>query len=105
MVLKEFVRGKIRTGIDVEFFSAQGNSGKVLMVVSDDKRYILQDSIKNFQRFRKWEGEKASADIRKTGKFFKTEYGFLPTIDIRTTVKVDDDRIRDKYINDDDWSF
>lgn len=90
MNLKEFVN-KIKTGQQTEFIEAQGKNGKVVIASIGDKKYVINASIENFQRFEKWIGEKASADIKKTGKFYKTEYGFLPTIEIRTNVKVVDD--------------
>lgn len=96
MNLKEFVNKKIKTGQQAEFIEGQGKNGKVVIASIDDKKYVINASIENFQRFQKWIGEKASADIKQTGKFHKTEYGFLPTIEIRTNVKVVDDEIKTK---------
>ena len=98
MNLKEFINKKIQTGQQAEFLEGQGKNGKVVVVSISGKKYVINASIENFHRFQKWIGEKASVDIRKTGKFHKTEYGFLPTIEIRTTVKVKDDD--DKIKND-----
>ncbi len=88
MQLKDFVKST-KTGMDVEFGTAQGKNGKVVMVSSGEDKYILGSSIENFHRFSKWIGKKAEADIKKLGKFYKTEYGYLPVIEIRTNVKVD----------------
>jgi hypothetical protein len=92
MKLKDFLSNKIKTGLDVEYSTSQGKNGKVIIVNHGDDKYVLGRSIENFHRFRKWPGEKSVADIKKTGKFHKTEYGFLPIIEIRTIVKVIDDR-------------
>jgi hypothetical protein len=99
MNLKEFINKKIKTGQQAEFSEGQGKNGKVVIASIDGKKYVINASIENFQRFQKWIGEKASADIKQTGKFHKTEYGFLPTIEIRTNVKVIDDGEKKKNID------
>ncbi len=107
MQLKDFIKST-KTGMNVEFSTAQGKDGKVLMVTSGEDKYILGASIENFQRFSKWIGKKAEADIKKLGKFYKTEYGFLPTIEIRTNVKVDKEENLNKnknYNNDYDYDY
>lgn len=96
MNLKDFINRKIKTGQQVEFEEGQGKNGKVVIASTGDKKYVINASIENFQRFKKWIGEKASADIKQTGNFYKTEYGFLPTIKIRTNVKVADDEFEKK---------
>lgn len=101
MQLKDFVK-TLKNGLNVEFSTAQGKNGKVVMVTSGEDKYILGDSIENFQRFSKWIGKKAEADIKKLGKFHKTEYGFLPVIEIRTNVKVDkEEKLNKSYDYDD----
>lgn len=90
MNLKEFIN-TIKTGQQTEFMEAQGKNGKVIIAVIGDKKYVINASIKNFLRFKPWVGETALSDIKKTGMFHKTEYGFLPTVEIRTNVKIKDD--------------
>ncbi len=91
MKLNEFLKKKIKTGQDGEFSSAEGKNGKVMIVTVGDKRYVIQASIENFNRFEKWIGKKALVDIKKTGKYHKTKnYGTIPSVKIRTNVEIED---------------
>lgn len=101
MQLKDFIK-KTETGLSVEFSEAQGKNGKVLLITSGEDKFILNSSTINFQKFREWVGQKAFADIRRLGKFYKTEFGFLPLVEIRTVVKIDSE-IADKKDYDYDY--
>lgn len=90
MELNEFIKKKIKTGQDGEFSEAEGKDGKVIVLVTDNKKYVVQASVDNFSRFEKWIGKKAKVDIKKTGKYHKTkDYGILPMVKIRTNVEVE----------------
>lgn len=84
MKLEELLKQKIKTGQRGEFSVAEGKEGKVIIFITAKKKYVVQASLDNFQRFKDWIGKTADIDIKKTGKFHKTkDYGFLPTINIR----------------------
>ena len=99
MKLKDYIK-KHKKDLSVEFDTASGEKDRVIIVM-DDKgdRYVINASVDNYERFEKWVGQKAKADIKFTGKYHKTkDYGSLPLIQIKTEIKssVEDDDSKDK---------
>ena len=92
MTLNELIKYKTETGKMVQFSKGHSKTGLVIIVTSleDKKKYVLEKSTKDYSRFEDWIEKQTRADIKRTGKFFKTkDYGKLPLIQIR--VKVDDE--------------
>ena len=93
MRLDELLNKKVKTGQQGEFSVAEGRNGKLALVTVGEKKYVIDASLQNFSRFQKWIGKSALVDIKKTGKFHKTkDYGFLPTVNIRTNIQVEADK-------------
>jgi|1_EtaG_2_1085319.scaffolds.fasta_scaffold285155_2 hypothetical protein len=58
----------------------------------DDKIFVIDASIKNLNKFKKWNGRDAMIDIQKTGKKVRLATGRrVPTIRMRVEMKVDND--------------
>jgi len=106
MTLNELIKNKTKTGKSVEFLKGYSKSGNVIIVslLKGKKKYVLEASVDNFSRFKDWYGKEATADIRKTGKFFKVEeYGKLPLIQIRIKSNdeiKDDDRNKNNILGE-----
>jgi len=86
MTLNELINKEILTGQLVKFKEGHGKTGSVIVVTSsiDKKNYILEKSITNYARFEKWPETEKKADIKPTGKYYKTkDYGKLPLVQIR----------------------
>lgn len=98
MTLNELINKTTQTGKLIKFSKGHGKNGLVLIATdADRKHYVLEKSITNYSRFEDWEDKQSRADIKQTGKYYKTEeYGKIPVIQIR--VKVDDE---DQDINTD----
>jgi len=94
MKLKELIdKTKIRTGISGVFqIIVLKDENKAMSFVTNEEKFIIDASLENFNRFRKWDGIKSIADIQKTGKKVKTSGGEnIPTIRIRTDIEVKED--------------
>ena len=90
MTLNELIKTTM-TGQLVDFSKGHGKTGLVIIVTSqqDSKKYVIEKSVEDYSRFEDWIGKEARADIKPTGKYYKTEEGKFPLIQIR--VKVDDE--------------
>jgi hypothetical protein len=86
MTLNELIDKTTQTGKLVTFHKGHGKNGVVLVIESKDSgnKFVLQKSITDFSRFKDWPGKTSRADVKQTGKYYKTEeYGRVPIIQIR----------------------
>ncbi len=92
MKLQDLMEAKLITGLSGRFDPMELKDGRWVMsfVTDDGDRYIINASLRNYIRFKKWENKRAYADIEKTGKKIKIPTGEkYPLIRIRTEVEVD----------------
>jgi len=99
MTLNELIKSTI-TGQLVDFSKGHSKTGFVIIVTSqqDNKKYIIEKSIKDFSRFEDWIDKEARADIRQTGKYYKIEEGKFPLIQIRVKVEDQNQDMKNKEI-------
>ena len=86
----ELVEARLRTGVRVSFKKVKLRNGNMAMSLEteDGKKYVLDGSLKNFNRFQSWHGKKATADIKPTFKRVVLDDGSkLKTTKINVTVK------------------
>ncbi|MFW6281347.1 MAG: hypothetical protein ACOC1O_00955 [bacterium] len=99
MNLKDLLKGKTKSGVSSTFETTfkKGKDEKVMVLITNKKKYVIDASIKNYTRFEKWDGKTATVDFKKTGKFIRTEdYGILPTVNINAKVKLKKQQSKDK---------
>jgi len=77
----------------VQFSPIDTKLGKAMSFTSDGKKYIIAASLlKDYNRFKKWDGKKATADFLPLKKKVKTDDGDLPLVKIRTDVEVENEK-------------
>lgn len=100
MDLNEFLSSKVKTGMSAEFSTAKTKNGEIVIANVGDKRYAIQGSVGDSQRFKEWIGTTTLIDIKKIGKYIKTiEYGFLPLIQFRGELNLKKERDEPKTVN------
>lgn len=100
MKLKKLLVGKIITGMPVTFKKIKLNDGSRVMslITENGDQYIIEGSLDNYLRFKKWEGKKSIADIQKTKRKIETENdGKIRVVKIRTTVSINTEQKQKKY--------
>lgn len=86
------IKKKVITNIPVEFNTVTLDNGSKAMSFTTDRgeKFIIKGSIDNFERFKKWDGKKADADIQRMLSAVKTDDDIiLPLAKIRTDVEVE----------------
>ena len=90
MKLNKLVEAKkIMTGVSGKFKPIKRDKSTYMMfVTNDNKKYVLKKSLKNYLRFAKWSGKKATVDLRKEGSVKINDVRY-PLVKIRTVVTVE----------------
>lgn len=95
----KYLLERIFTGKNVKFLEGSliggKNDGNKVLIVLDtetNKKFVLNESLENFMRFRKWVGKQAYADYEPMIKKVNTNFGFLKAIRITTEVEISSEK-------------
>lgn len=93
MNLKEFLflnEAEVIPGLNVTFEKMETPKGTIMTFkVPTGQKFGIAASLENFNRFEKWDGKEARADVLPLRKKLKLENGVIPLAKIRTDVKIE----------------
>ena len=78
MKVSELTKGKVIKNIPIIYKILDLENGNKVMGMVDlrkDKVYVVNASIEDFDRFKKWEGIRTNVDLQKAGSFSIDENG------------------------------
>lgn len=109
MNLQEFLfinEAKVVPGLSVKFSKMETPKGTVMsFATKDNKVFVIAASINNFNRFEKWDGKEAIADVLPLSQKLRVQKGSIPLAKIRTDVRLGDEEESDEEQEKDDGIF